>query len=210
MPLKRSKTTISVPANRNQGSASENSQQPPQPPTPRSKPKRSMTDAGRNLGIQQDLAAPARGLSLRSPQGRVSPEQKSPASSEPCLIILSPLDCCQATNVISHSFDAGERMTEFYDDYIDSYKDQPQSAPIRRNNTIATWARNNANPENPPPPSRSPSTRPPPPSSFSGGGGVRRRGTTVSRQRSQVRRRNTYEEEEEGYGSGDYDEGSNY
>ena len=101
-------------------------------------------------------------------------------------------------------------MTEFYDDYIDSYKDQPQGAPNRRNNTIATWARNNANPENPPPPSRSPSTRPPPPSSFSGGGGVRRRGTTVSRQRSQVRRRNTYEEEEEGYGSGDYDDGSNY
>jgi hypothetical protein len=32
----------------------------------------------------------------------------------------------------------------------------------------------------------------------------------VSRQRSTVRRRNTYEEEEEGYGSGDYEDGSNY
>jgi neutrophil factor 2 len=100
-------------------------------------------------------------------------------------------------------------MTEFYDDYIDSYRDQPQGAPIRRNNTIATWARNNANPETPPPPSRSPSTRPPP-TSFSGASGVRRRGTTVSRQRSTVRRRNVYEEEEEGYGSGDYEDGSNY
>ena len=96
-------------------------------------------------------------------------------------------------------------MTNFYDDYIDSYKDQAP-APPRRSNTIASWARNNANPGNPP--SRSLSTRPPP-SSYSGGGGsVRRRGTTVGRQRSVVRRNTAYEEEEEGYGSGDYDDGS--
>lgn len=32
----------------------------------------------------------------------------------------------------------------------------------------------------------------------------------MGRQRSVVRRKNTYEEEEEGYGSGDYDDGSSY
>ena len=95
-------------------------------------------------------------------------------------------------------------MTNFYDDYIDSYKEQAPPPP-RRSNTIASWARNNATPGNPP--TRSLSTRPPP-SSYSGGGGVRRRGTTVGRQRSVVRRNTTYEEEEEGYGSGDYDDGS--
>jgi len=97
-------------------------------------------------------------------------------------------------------------MTNFYDDYIDSYKDQAP-APPRRSNTIASWARNNANPGNLP--TRSLSTRPPP-SSYSGGGGVRRRGTTVGRQRSVVRRNTAYEEEEEGYGSGDYDDGSTF
>jgi len=100
-------------------------------------------------------------------------------------------------------------MTDFYDDYIDSYRD-PAPAPVQRSNTIASWARNNANPGNHPP-SRSPSTRLPP-SSYSGGGGggggVRRRNTGMSRQRSVLRRNTAYEEEEEGYGSGDYDDGS--
>jgi neutrophil factor 2 len=96
-------------------------------------------------------------------------------------------------------------MTNFYDEYLDSYQDRP---PIpRRSNTIASWARNNANPGNAP--SRSPSIRPPP-SSYSGGGGVRRRATTVGRQRSVVRRNTKYEEEEEGYGSGGYDEGASF
>jgi len=100
-------------------------------------------------------------------------------------------------------------MTDFYDDYIDAYKDQAPFPPIQRNNTVASWARNNANPGNNPP-SRSPSVRPPP-SSYSGGGGsVRRRNTAMSRQRSTIRRRTAYEEEEEGYGSGDYDDGSAY
>jgi len=105
-------------------------------------------------------------------------------------------------------------MTEFYDDYIDAYKEQAPP-PVQRNNTVASWARNNANPGNNPP-SRAPSIRPPP-SSYSGGGGagsghgsVRRRNTGISRQRSTVRRRTAYEEEEEGYGSGDYEDGSGF
>lgn len=97
-------------------------------------------------------------------------------------------------------------MTNFYDEYLDSYRDRPP--PPRRSNTIASWARNNANPGGVPP-SRSTSTRVPP-SSYSGGGSVRRRGTTVGRQRSVVRRNTTYEEEEEGYGSGGYDEGTSF
>lgn len=198
VPLKRSKTTISVPINRSQGSPSEATQQPPPAPLkPRSKPQRSMTltdvgrrspgvqpDVGRRSpGIQQDLAGPTRGLNVRSPKGRLSPDQKSPPSSK-------------------------ERLTEFYDDYIDSYRDQAPGLPApRRSNTVASWARNNANPETPPPPSRSPSARPPPSAYSATSPGVRRRGTNVGRQRS-VRRK--YEEEEEGYGSGDYEDGSNY
>jgi hypothetical protein len=108
-------------------------------------------------------------------------------------------------------------MADFYDDYIDAYKDQRPPLPlVQRSNTVASWARNNANSGNPPPiptPSRSPSTRPPP-SSYSGGGGggggVRRRATTSGRQRSVRRRNTTYEEEEEGYGSGDYDDGPSF
>lgn len=105
-------------------------------------------------------------------------------------------------------------MTDFYDDYIESYKDQPPPR-VQRSNTVASWARNNATPGNyPPPPTRSSSLRPPP-SSYNGsgnggGGSVRRRGTTVSRQRSTLRRNTAYEEEEEGYGSGDYDEGPSF
>ena len=106
--------------------------------------------------------------------------------------------------MIFHSFPAGEQTADFYDDYLDSYRDR-RPAP-RRSNTIASWARNNANPGNFPP-SRSASTRVPP-SSYSGGGSIRRRGTSVSRQRSTVRRNIAYEEEEEGYGSGDYEDGS--
>ena len=96
-----------------------------------------------------------------------------------------------------------ERMTEFYDDYLDAYKDQAP-LPVKRSNTVASWARNNANPGTPP--SRSPSARLPP-SSYTSGGSVRRCNTTTSRQRPTPRRNTTYEEEE-GYGSGDYEDGS--
>lgn len=108
-------------------------------------------------------------------------------------------------------------MSDYYDEY---FQDQPSPQPsppqpsprVQRSNTVASWARNNANPVNLPP-SRSASTRVPP-TSYSGGvgggggGGVRRRGTTVGRQRSVLRRNTVYEEEEEGYGSGGYDDGS--
>ena len=100
-------------------------------------------------------------------------------------------------------------MTDFYDDYIDAYKEQGPSPPGPQNNTVASWARNNANPGNSPP-SRTPSVRPPPSSySGAGGGSVRRRNTGMTRHRS-TRRKTAYEEEEEGYGSGDYDDGSAY
>lgn len=98
-------------------------------------------------------------------------------------------------------------MNDFYGDYIDTYRDEDPVAPIRRNNTIAAWARNNANSESTL--SRSPSTRPPP-SSYTANNGLRRRGTAVSRQRSLAQRKRSYDEEEEGYGSGDYEDGSFY
>jgi len=176
-PLQRSKTTINVPANRNQGSRPGDS-----PPPPPAKLTRSATTAGRNPGTQQDLITPVRGLSIRA--NNQPPSMGGRKSSMP-----------------------REQMAEFYDDYLDAYSDQPPApAPLRRSNTVASWARNNANPGNAPP-SRVPSMRAPP-SSYSGGGGVRRRGTSVGRQRSVRRNAPSYEEEEEGYGSGGYDDGS--
>ncbi|TFK45571.1 hypothetical protein OE88DRAFT_1669075 [Heliocybe sulcata] len=141
---------------------------------------------------------PARALSVKKPQ--VSPRSPEEAPAPPAK---GPA--------------GGARLTEFYDDFVDSYGGEeaapppplPNSGPER----VAAWARNNANP-NLPPPARAPSGRGPPPSAYaassygsSASQGLRRkvtrRGTTRSRAPSQY----TYEEEEEGYVSGDYDDG---
>jgi len=112
-------------------------------------------------------------------------------------------------------------MTEFYDDYIDSYGSEgpPAPAPNSTNggDRVGAWARSNANPNYPPlgrSGSRSAPTSQYAPSSFGGGGGgspaggsVRRRTTSRRNPRMSSRIQSTYEEEEEGYGSGEYDEG---
>ena len=111
-------------------------------------------------------------------------------------------------------------MTEFYDDYIDSYglEGPPAPAPNSTNggDRVGAWARSNANPNYPPlgrSGSRSAPTSQYAPSSFGGGGGspaggsVRRRTTSRRNPRMSSRIQSTYEEEEEGYGSGEYDEG---
>lgn len=113
------------------------------------------------------------------------------------------------------------RLTEFYDDYLDSYgsNDGPPpplpgavsvsaGAPPDR---IAAWARSNANPNNLPPIARS-GSRSAPASNYAsssfGGGSVRRRVTRRNTARTQSSRiQSSYEEEEEGYASGDYDDG---
>jgi len=175
VPLKRSNTTISLPVNRNRGFGSETSQRPPPPPQSLgSKPERSMTDVRRSPLMQRDLAAPTKGLALRSKERSPSPELMSPS-----------------------------QQTSDFSDYIESYRDDDSRAPIRRNNTVAAWARNNATPATPPL-SRSPSTRPPP-SLHTASSGIRRRGTTTSHSRS-IRKKHKYQDE--GYGSDDYDDGS--
>jgi len=108
-------------------------------------------------------------------------------------------------------------MTEFYDDYIDSYglEGPPAPAPNSTNggDRVGAWARSNANPNYPPlgrSGSRSAPTSQYAPSSFGGspaGGSVRRRTTSRRNPRMSSRIQSTYEEEEEGYGSGEYDEG---
>lgn len=109
-------------------------------------------------------------------------------------------------------------MTDFYDDYIDSYGDSaPPPVPTNTNNTnagppdrIAAWARSNANPNYPPARSgsRSAPTSSYAPSSFGGGGGgPKRRPTRRGTSRAGSRIQSTYEEEEEGYVSGEYDDG---
>lgn len=80
VPLQRSKTTINVLANRNQGSGTETTRQPS--PPPQTKLNRSITSAGRNPGTQQELAAPVRGLSLRgSKEPPSTPRQRSASPS---------------------------------------------------------------------------------------------------------------------------------
>jgi len=105
---------------------------------------------------------------------------------------------------------ADSRLTEFYDDYIDSYGGQdgppvPQQSPDR----VGAWARSNANPNNYPPLGRNVSRSAPgsqyAPSSY-GGGSMRRRPTRRNT-RATSRIQSTYEEEEEGYVSGEYDDG---
>jgi len=100
----------------------------------------------------------------------------------------------------------GERFTEFYDDYLDSYGDAPPLPSNGPPDRVADWARTNANPNYPPGrgPSRSNSSYAP--SSF-GGGSVRRKVTRRVTRGPSSRFQGAYEEDEEGYVSGEYDDG---
>jgi len=144
------------------------------------------------------IGGPVRGLSVRRPGA--SPT--SLASAPPAPPAKEP----------------DNRLTEFYDDYLDSYGDSNQvpPPPIRGNgpganppDRVAAWARTNANPTYAI--SRSGSRSAPAsnyaPSSFGGGGGtLRRKVTRRTTARTPSRIQSTYEEEEEGYASGDYED----
>lgn len=98
------------------------------------------------------------------------------------------------------------RVTEFYDDYLDSYGAEdpvppvppmpPMPPQVSGHERIAAWAKSNANPPRQAPP---PSTYAP--SSYGGGRRMTRRSTTKSRYTTR-----SYEDEE-GYVSGEYDDG---
>ncbi|THU89357.1 hypothetical protein K435DRAFT_678103 [Dendrothele bispora CBS 962.96] len=153
------------------------------------------------------MGGPVRGLSVRKPNSPGGAGAPPPPQKE-----------------------SGPRLTEFYDDFVDSYGDTSDQPPPLPTNTagvgaggpggggppdrIAAWARSNANPNNLPPTtgvmrsgSRSAPTSNYAPSSY-GGASVRRKLTRRGTSRAASSRiQSTYEEEEEGYGSGEYEDG---
>jgi len=110
--------------------------------------------------------------------------------------------------------DSNPRLTEFYDDYIDSYGGTEDNAapPVPQGggaDRVGAWARTNANPNYPPivrNGSRSAPGSQYAPSSYGGPGSIRRK-PTKRNTRATSRIQSTYEEEEEGYVSGEYDDG---
>jgi hypothetical protein len=146
--------------------------------------------ASPNAGI----GGPVRGLSVRRPG---APPNNAPAAAGPPVPGKDP------------------RLTEFYDDYIDSYGGEDNSPPPPNNQAggsdrVGAWARNNANP-NYPPIGRNGSRSAPgsqyAPSSYGGTGSIRRKPTRRNNPRASSRIQSTYEEEEEGYVSGEYEDG---
>ncbi|ESK93692.1 nadph oxidase regulator [Moniliophthora roreri MCA 2997] len=183
--LTRSKTTLNVPTNARERISPETSSAPI---------TRSNTMLNRPVAPGAGMGGPVRGLSVKKASSPVSAAAPPPAppAKEP----------------------GDNRVTEFYDDYLDSYgaaedaPPVPAMPPASAPDRIAAWARSNANPNYPPQRSgsRSAPTSNYAPSSF-GGGSLRRKVTRRGTQRAASRIASSYEEEEEGYVSGDYDDG---
>ncbi|KAF8973170.1 NADPH oxidase regulator NoxR [Flammula alnicola] len=142
------------------------------------------------------IGGPARGLSIRRPGA--SPNKPNP-----------PAPPAKESNA---------RLTEFYDDYLDSYGSEAPPVPTISapppSDRIGAWARSNANPNYPPVGVARTGSRSAPnsqyaPSSYGGpgGGSLRRKVTRRNTARAQSRIQSTYEEEEEGYVSGEYEDG---
>ncbi|EFI28161.1 NADPH oxidase regulator NoxR [Coprinopsis cinerea okayama7 len=197
--LERSKTTINVPSNARALTSPQSLS-----PSSRLPPVSSAGALGRsNTQItpgrpspSAGMGGPSRGMSVRRAASPSSGGAVNPLRVPPKNLPDVP---------------APERITEFYDDYLDSYEDQPPvpqlSAPPTADR-VATWARQT--PAYPAGVARSTSRSAPnsqyAPSSY-GGGSMRRKPTRRATSRQQNRIGSTYEEEEEGYGSGDYDDG---
>ncbi|KAK7045663.1 hypothetical protein VNI00_007496 [Paramarasmius palmivorus] len=185
--LSRSKTTLNVPTNARERIS------PDAGPSPLG---RSNTTISTRAPPGAGMGGPVRGLSVKkasSPVAAAPPP--APPAKEP----------------------ADNRVTEFYDDYLDSYGAAEEAPPVpampASSDRVAAWARSNANPNaNPPnyPPVRSGSRSAPTsnyaPSSY-GGGSLRRKVTRRGTTRAASRIASSYEEEEEGYASGDYEDG---
>ncbi|KAI0686524.1 hypothetical protein C8Q76DRAFT_636177 [Earliella scabrosa] len=195
--LQRAKTTITVPADaRERIRAANNAAAPATPPktSPTAPAGPSLarsatsvgTGAGRGAPVPVGLNGPTRGLSIRkggSPTGPSPPAQGQ---------------------------QAGGRMTEFYDDYLDGYTgDAAEDVPVPplpgADGRVANWAKGVGRGARPSAP----------PSSFggsigAGGGSVRRkltrRGTSRANSRAASSFYGGYEEEEEGYVSGEYED----
>ncbi|KAF9476353.1 NADPH oxidase regulator NoxR [Pholiota conissans] len=145
------------------------------------------------------IGGPVRGLSVR----RAGASPSNPAPPNP------------------PAKDSDTRLTEFYDDYLESYNGEggPPVPPLNpappASDRVGAWARSNANPNYPPAGVLRSGSRSAPnsqyaPSSYGGpggGGSLRRKVTRRNTSRAQNRIQSTYEEEEEGYVSGEYDDG---
>jgi hypothetical protein len=209
--LARAKTTLNVPADREAriagalaggaaGAAAGGSGPPAAPQG--AGVARSASAGATPAGIP---AGPVRGLSVRKPPASNggAPDRDLAARIDGLALDDSPAPTPPPPT-------KGPRVTEFYDDYLNSYGDEEEAPPVPpapQGDRVAAWARNNANAE----PRRMPSSRAPPssyaPSSYGGGGSMRRKLTRRSTRGPSSRAVSTYEEEEEGYGSGgEYDD----
>ncbi|KAG5731365.1 Neutrophil cytosol factor 2 [Termitomyces sp. T112] len=181
--LERSKTTLNVPTNAHELTSGKE----PSPTSLRAPP---VSAPARSNSLKQPhpFGGPVRGLSIKRPV--ISPQAPAPSAQE-----------------------SDNRLTEFYDDYLDSYsnnggEDVPYILPIRSGGVpavpperVSAWAQStvSSNYSLSRSGSRAPSNYLP--NSYTGGvrRKVTRRGTTRSRGQS------TYDEEE-GYVSGDFED----
>jgi len=143
------------------------------------------------------MPGPVRGLSVRKVSAA---EERRPAVPE-------------------KDANAGTRLTELYDDYIDSYGDEPPPVPSlpspssgSKSDKISAWARANANPIQASPAVQRSASRSAPSSTYAasnyGGGSMKRRLTRRNTRRlTAAPSMYNEDEEEEGYGSGEYDDG---
>ena len=176
--LSRSKTTISTPADARERTAT----------SPRGTYPPGVTRSNTTIGRPTQVDPPTRGLSLRKPgfEDGAPPAPPKP-STRNCLTRLVP-------HIPTHHLTETPRMTEFYDDLVDSYAVSPRSSPPG-NDRVANWARNAASSS--PPISRAPSAY----------GGSTRSGTLKRRVTRRAVAPSVYDEDGESYaGTGEWDE----
>ncbi|KAL4249263.1 NADPH Oxidase Activator [Abortiporus biennis] len=199
-PLQRSKTTITVPPDARDRIRAAGGSSPGGAggPSAAGGPALSRSTSSVSPSNRQMPGAPTRGLSVRRPGAPMPLDERSlPPPPPPPPAGLAPPR--RSPSARSPSAVGGPRLTEFYDDYLDSYGDDQQTSPPGAR--VANWAKNNANPSV----QRSRSMAPPSSYAPSSVGGTMRRRTT--RRRAPTRAQSVYYEEEEGYGSGgEYDE----
>lgn len=179
-----------------------------------------MPTSAREIGNMR-VPSPKENDLLRAGVAR-SNTQITPARPSPNAVIGGPTRSlsirkpgASPNNLLVQPRGSNSRLTEFYDDYVESYgSGEGASSPPPIANQSAGFgarARLNANPSYSPiarAGSRSASNNQAPPSSYDGpggGGSLRRKVARRNNPRSS-RIQNTYEEEEEGYVSGEYDD----
>jgi hypothetical protein len=218
--LRRSKTTLNVPIDARERIAG--LQTGGQPRSPEGSPPRNAgvgrASSTRDRSPGTGMAGPVRGLSVRKVSAT---EERRPPVPDKGEFFLLPMNIYR---IISDNFcvdsNAGARLTQIYDDYIDSYGDEPPPIPSlpspssgSKSDKISAWARANANPIQVSPAVQRSASRSAPSSTYApsnyGGGSIKRRLTRRNTRRvtAAPSMYNENEEEEEGYGSGEYDDG---